>query len=64
MGFQAISSLEVFPDWRENMTAVEQKSKITPISIGWFFRLMLPALVLLALAAFGIYRTTTSRHAE
>jgi hypothetical protein len=64
MGFQAISSLEVFPDWRENMTALEQKSKITPISIGWFVRLMLPALVLLALAAFGIYRTTTSRHAD
>ena len=46
------------------MTAVEQQSRIIAPSISWFFRLMLPALVLLALAAFCIYLTTTSRHAE
>jgi len=64
MGFQAISNLEVWPDWKENMTGMEQQAKILAPSIGWFIQDMLPALVLLMLAAFGIYRTTTSRHSD
>jgi hypothetical protein len=32
--------------------------------LNWFFSKMLPALVLLALAEFGIYRSITTRHSE
>jgi purine-cytosine permease-like protein len=64
MGFQAISNLEIWPDWQENMTTMEQQVEITAPSIDWFIQDMLPALVLLALASFGIYRTTISRHAD
>lgn len=64
MGFQAISNLEIWPEWKENMTALEQQAKILAPSIDWFIQDMLPALVLLLLASFGIYRTTTSRHSD
>jgi len=64
MGFQAISNLETWPEWKENMTALEQQPTITAPTIGWFIQDMLPALLLLSLAAFGIYRTTVTRNAE
>ena len=64
MGFQAISNLEIWPEWKENMTALEQQPTMATPTIGWFIQDMLPALVLLALAAFGIYRTTITRNAD
>jgi len=64
MGFSAISNLEVWPEWRENMTALEQQSTIMRPTIGWFIEDMLPALVLLLLADFGIYRTTLTRNSS
>jgi hypothetical protein len=64
MGFSAISNLEVWPEWRENMTALEQQSTMLRPTIGWFIEDMLPALVLLLLADFGIYRTTLTRNSS
>jgi len=46
------------------MTALEQQPTMTAPTIGWFIQDMLPALLLLSLAAFGIYRTTVTRNAE
>ena len=62
MGFSAINSLEVWPEWTRNMTAMEQQVTILAPTFGWFMEDMLPALVLLGLASFGIYRTTLTRN--
>lgn len=61
-GFSAIENLRVWPEWRENMTAIEQQPIINNISLGWAMQDFLPALVLLLLAVFGIYRSITMRH--
>ena len=62
MGFGAISNLATWPQWSEGMTALEQQVKIVAPTIEWFLEDMLPALVLLGLAVFGIYRTTITRN--
>lgn len=61
-GFNAIEDLRTWPEWREGMTFAEQQPIISLPSIGWFIESMLPALVLLTLATFGIYRTMITRH--
>jgi heme/copper-type cytochrome/quinol oxidase subunit 2 len=61
-GFSAIENLRVWPEWRENMTALEQQPIINNVSIQWASQDFLPALVLLLLAVFGIYRSITTRH--
>jgi len=64
MGFQAISNLEVWPDWREGATLAErQKTMLTP-TFSLFIEDMLPAMMLLILVNFGIYRTTVTRNTE
>ena len=63
-GFSAIEDLRQWPEWRENMTALEQQPMVSAISFEWVIRSMLPALVLLALAIFGIYRTMITRHPQ
>lgn len=64
MGFQAISNLEVWPDWREGATLAERQKTVLAPTLGWFLEDMLPAMVLLLLVNFGIYRTTITRNSE
>ncbi len=60
-GSAAIESLREWPQWVEGDPASQQPF-VNPISLTWFLEKLLPALVLLALATFGIYRTMISRH--
>ncbi|MEY3561948.1 MAG: hypothetical protein RL068_1100 [Actinomycetota bacterium] len=63
-GFAAIEDLRIWPEWREGMTWEEQQPTVSAPSISWFVESLLPALVLLTLATFGIYRTMTTRNKE
>ena len=63
-GFSAIENLRTWPEWREGMTALEQQPIVSGISLEWAIREFVPALVLLLLAVFGIYRSITTRHQE
>jgi hypothetical protein len=60
-GFAAIENLREWPQWVEG-DPNSQQPIINGPSISWFLESMLPALVLLALATIGIYRTMISRH--
>ena len=60
-GFAAIESLREWPEWVEDDPASYQPF-VNAISLTWFLEKLLPALVLLALATFGIYRTMISRN--
>lgn len=60
-GSAAIESLREWPQWDENDPSSQQPF-VNPISLTWFLEKLLPALVLLALATIGIYRTMISRH--
>lgn len=60
-GSAAIESLREWPQWDDNDPSSQQPF-VNPISLTWFLEKLLPALVLLALATFGIYRTMISRH--
>ena len=60
-GFGAIEKLREWPQWVEG-DPVFQQPIINAPTLNWFVESMLPALVLLALATFGIYRTMISRH--
>jgi heme/copper-type cytochrome/quinol oxidase subunit 2 len=62
-GFAAIESLREWPEWVEDDPASYQPF-VNAISLTWFLEKLLPALVLLALATFGIYRTMISRNRE
>ena len=64
MGFQAISNLEVWPDWREGATLAERQKTMLAPTFSWFIEDMLPAMMLLVLVNFGIYRTTVTRNTE
>jgi heme/copper-type cytochrome/quinol oxidase subunit 2 len=61
-GFSAIENLRQWPEWREGMTALEQQPIISGISFEWAIREFVPAIALLLLAVFGIYRSITTRH--
>ena len=60
-GFAAIEALREWPVWVEGDPA-SQQSFVNPISLTWALEKLLPALVLLFLATFGIYRTMISRN--
>ena len=60
-GFAAIESLREWPEWVEDDPASYQPF-VNAISLTWILQKLLPALVLLALATFGIYRTMISRN--
>jgi heme/copper-type cytochrome/quinol oxidase subunit 2 len=62
-GFSAIENLREWPQWVEGDPYAQQPIINGP-SLSWFLESLLPALVLLALATFGIYRTMISRHKE
>ncbi|MCF8529338.1 MAG: hypothetical protein K9G13_03025 [Aquiluna sp.] len=63
-GFSAIEDLRTWPEWREGMSALEQQPIVALPTIGWFIESLLPALVLLTLSTFGIYRMMITRHKE
>ena len=62
-GFAAIESLREWPQWDDN-DPMSQQPFVNPISLTWFLEKLLPALVLLGLATFGVYRTMISRNRE
>ena len=64
LGAEAIDNLIQWPEWREGMTDADYKRMVLSPSLGWFFSDMLPALVLLALAEVGIYRTLVIRNPD
>ncbi len=62
-GASAIDELREWPTYKQGDT--EQLLPIVNLpDLNWFVSKMLPALVLLALAEFGIYRSITTRHSE
>jgi hypothetical protein len=64
LGAQAVDSLLYWPEWREGMSQADMISKVSDITLNWFISDFLPALVLLLLAIFGIYRTIVIRNTE
>jgi hypothetical protein len=64
LGSAAVDSLVYWPEWREGMPQSEYVAKISDLTFGWFIQKLLPALVLLLLAEFGIYRTLLIRNQE
>jgi hypothetical protein len=63
-GFGAIEQLRVWPEWVEGASDMQMQPTLDPVSLEWFFRDLSPALVLLALAAFGVYRSMIVRNRE
>ncbi|CAB4547767.1 MAG: hypothetical protein F2536_03985 [Actinobacteria bacterium] len=64
LGAQAVDSLLYWPEWREGMPQSEYVAKLSDLTFGWFVSDFLPALFLLLLAEFGIYRTLLIRNLE
>ena len=64
LGAQAVDSLLYWPEWREGMSQADMVSKVSDLTLNWFTSDFLPALVLLLLAIFGIYRTIVIRNTE
>jgi len=64
LGAQAVDSLLYWPEWREGMSQADMVSKVSDLTVNWFTSDFLPALVLLLLAIFGIYRTIVIRNTE
>ena len=62
LGMEAINNLVYWPDWREGATQAELQMQVIAPTLGWFVSDMLPAMVLLVLAEFGIYRTLVIRN--
>lgn len=59
-GAGAIDELRQWPEWQMGDTQAQQPT-IIPADLTWFVSKMLPAITLLALAEFGIYRTLVVR---
>jgi heme/copper-type cytochrome/quinol oxidase subunit 2 len=64
LGGEAVNALVYWPEWREGMSQAEMISRVNDLSLSWFISDMLPALVLLLLALFGIYKTILIRNAD
>jgi hypothetical protein len=64
LGAEGVNNLVYWPDWREGITNAELQPQTLLPSLQWFLDDMLPALVLLLLAQFGIYRTLVIRNTE
>jgi hypothetical protein len=62
-GGSAIEALRTWPEFKEGMTGQQLPILAIP-DLTWFFSKMLPAMVLLALAEFGIYRSIVVRYSE
>ena len=65
-GAMAIETLRVYPPYEEPAPGEEFSAiwtwTVAPISVGWFIEQMLPAIVLLVLAAAGTYLSITERN--
>ena len=65
-GASAIESLRIWPEYIEPKPGEEvyydNSWTVSPFQWSWFFESMLPALVLLMIAAVGIYLFITERH--
>lgn len=62
-GAGAIEELRVWPEYKPGDTE-ELFPTVEMPDLSWWFSKMLPAVVLLALAEFGIYRSIVVRHSE
>ena len=62
-GAGAVEELREWPEYKPGMTEA-QAPIINPADLNWFVSKMLPALTLLALAEFGIYRTSVVRNSK
>ncbi|MEY4990957.1 MAG: hypothetical protein RIS08_1183 [Actinomycetota bacterium] len=62
-GAGAVEDLREWPEYKPGMTEAQQPT-IKAADLTWFVSKMLPALVLLALAEFGIYRTLVVRNTK
>jgi hypothetical protein len=60
MGSTAISELQVWPEWVEGKE--QQLPTVNAPTLQWWLQEMAPAVVLLLLAAIGIYLSITERH--
>jgi hypothetical protein len=62
----AIETLRVYPPFEEPAPGEEFNQiwtwEVAPISVSWFIEQMLPAIVLLVLAAAGTYLSITERN--
>ncbi|SCX15512.1 hypothetical protein [Candidatus Aquiluna sp. UB-MaderosW2red] len=63
-GFSAIESLRIWPEWVEGATDMQLQPTLEPVTLEWLLRELAPALVLLALAAFGVYRSMIVRNGQ
>ena len=65
-GAMAIETLRVYPPFEEPAPGEEFNQiwtwEVSPISVSWFIEQMLPAIVLLVLAAAGTYLSITERN--
>jgi hypothetical protein len=65
-GAMAIETLRVYPAYEEPAPGEEFNAiwtwTVSPISVSWFIEQMLPAVVLLVLAALGTYLSITERN--
>ena len=64
LGAEGVNQLVYWPEWREGNTDAELLPQVLAPTIGWLIEDMLPAMVLLVLAQFGIYRTLMIRNQE
>jgi hypothetical protein len=65
-GAMAIETLRVYPPYEEPAPGEEFSAvwtwTVAPLSVNWFVEQMLPAVVLLVLAAAGTYLSITERN--
>ena len=62
-GASAVDELREWPEYKPGMTEAIMPT-IKPADLTWFISKMLPAITLLALAEFGIYRTLVVRNSK
>ena len=62
-GASAVDELREWPEYKPGMTEAIMPT-VKPADLTWFISKMLPAIALLALAEFGIYRTLVVRNSK
>lgn len=62
-GASAVDELREWPEYKPGMTEAIMPT-VKPADLTWFISKMLPAITLLALAEFGIYRTLVVRNSK
>jgi len=64
LGAEGVNNLVYWPEWREGASNADLQPQTVLPTLGWLLDDMLPALALLLLAQFGIYRTLLIRNTE